>query len=493
MRYPIARGTARADAAPMRKAFALLLTVTAAACGGGGGGDDDGDDGDDAPGTRTTADDGPDRAPASDDLKDRLAAAPCVASVEELTPENPGTRVFDIRITQLVDHQDAASGSFEQQMTLIVRDETAPMILLSTGYANYAGQGLSELARALEANQVVVEHRYFNISIPADPDWTQLTIANAADDHHQIVTALRPIFDAAWISTGASKGGMTSVYHRRFWPDDVDGTVPYVAPINLGNPDTRYDAFLDTVGDAGCRQALRDLGVELLANRRAMLESRTDQQALTDGYHYTRISVPLAVESAVVEMYWTFWQYYGAPYCDAVPAVTATDADVWEFLDAVSSPNNLDDDRIAFFEPYYFQTAYELGYPGVTDETLADLREYSDDQYDGIYPAGVPLPTYRPEAMEDIDQWVQTEGEGLLFVYGQWDPWTGGAFELGDAQDSAVFIAPGENHGAKIRDLDPADRQAALDMIEAWTGVTPVLPQQAPRRLDALPRLPRPR
>jgi hypothetical protein len=474
----------------MRKA--ILLLVTLAACGDSGSGDDDGDD---APTTRTTADDCPDRAPASDDLADRLAAAPCVASVEEIAAENPGTRAFDIRITQLVDHQDASSGTFEQQMTLIAHDETAPMVLLSTGYANYYGQNISELTEMLGANQVVVEHRYFNISRPDAADWTQLTIANAADDHHQIVRALRPIFGAAWISTGASKGGMTSVYHRRFWPDDVDGTVPYVAPINLGNPDTRYDAFLDTVGDATCRQALLDMQVELLANRRAMLESRASQQATADGLSFTRVTIPAAVEVAVLELPWSFWQYFGARYCDAIPTDAAgeTDADLWDLLDAVSSPTNSDDDTIAFYEPYYYQTAYEIGYPGLADEHLEGLTLFGDEDYAGIYPTGTPVPTYRPEAMEDIDEWVQADGEGLLFVYGQWDPWTGGAFELGDARDSAIFIAPGENHGAKLRDLDPGDLDAALGMLEAWTGVTPQLPQLRSQPASEWRPLPRPR
>ena len=41
---------------------------------------------------------------------------------------------------------------------------------------------------------------------------------------------------------------MTSVYHRRFYPDDVDATVAYVAPISFGAPDDRYIDFLANVG-----------------------------------------------------------------------------------------------------------------------------------------------------------------------------------------------------------------------------------------------------
>ena len=39
---------------------------------------------------------------------------------------------------------------------------------------------------------------------------------------------------------------MTSVYHRRFYPADVDGTVAYVAPQDVMNARTLYDRFFTT-------------------------------------------------------------------------------------------------------------------------------------------------------------------------------------------------------------------------------------------------------
>ncbi|MFP2912532.1 hypothetical protein ACLESD_47465, partial [Pyxidicoccus sp. 3LFB2] len=49
-------------------------------------------------------------------------------------------------------------------------------------------------------------------------------------------TASPGLQDALWrqvVSTGASKGGMTSIYHRASAPKDVDATVAYVAPQQL--------------------------------------------------------------------------------------------------------------------------------------------------------------------------------------------------------------------------------------------------------------------
>ena len=113
-------------------------------------------------------------------------------------------------------------------------------------------------------------------------------------------------------------------FYRRFFPDDVDGTVPYVAPISFGAPDTRYDPFFDTVGTDTCRQAVRDAATEMLAHRRAAMEQRAQQQATDQGYQYTRVLLGPAVESAIDSLEWSFWQYYGITFCTQVPATTAT-------------------------------------------------------------------------------------------------------------------------------------------------------------------------
>ena len=73
--------------------------------------------------------------------------------------------------------------------------------------------------------------------------------------------AFKPLFPAKWVSTGISRGGMASVYHRRFFPGDVDATVPIAAPYNTSRADPAYPTFLASVGGAtwaGCRQALID-------------------------------------------------------------------------------------------------------------------------------------------------------------------------------------------------------------------------------------------
>ena len=87
-----------------------------------------------------------------------------------------------------------------------------------------------------------------------------------------------------WLTTGASKGGMTATYHRRFFPKDVDGTVAYVAPNDVVNKeDSAYDRFLTNVGtDTTCRDHLRGLQRALLTHRDAIEANLDQSQAFDD-------------------------------------------------------------------------------------------------------------------------------------------------------------------------------------------------------------------
>ncbi len=414
-------------------------------------------------------------APPPPDLLEQLRALPAVASVEEHVTGHTGYRYFELHFDQPIDHDHPDVGHFAQQATLISIDPHAPMVLAHTGYGNWIFDYPVEPTRLLHGNQLVVEHRFFRSSRPTGGagDWAHLTIAQAAADDHLIVTALRPLYDGAWIETGASKGGMTSIYHRRFYPDDVDGTLAYVAPISFGAPDYRYEPHVENLGPPACRQALRDLQAELLRNRRDMLIARATIQASARGHFYTRITLPAAVESAVVALEWSFWQFEGASSCPTVPAVDATDPQVWAFLDQVSPVSSSADADLLEFDAYYFQAEYQLGYPGTIDQQLDGLLQFGPADYLGADPPGVIPPAYAPEAMADIDGWVKSQGERIIFLYGEWDPWSGGMFELGDAIDSLRVVAPQAPHGAGIEDLTDADRTTVLARLEAWTGVTP--------------------
>ncbi len=412
------------------------------------------------------------------DILEQLQSIPGL-NIEETPSIIEGYRYFVMDFDQPADHLAADSTPhFAQRVLLLHKNETAPMVLGTSGYfVNPAKPGLREPARLLEANQLWVEHRFFHPSRPEPSDWSLLTIEQAATDHHRLVEAFRPIYSGKWISSGASKGGMTSVYHRRFFPNDVDGTIAYVAPHSLGTSDPRYLDFVANLGEPDCQTKLKDFQREVLIRRTAMMDSM-GAMSMAHGDTFDLLGADKAFETAVVEFTFTFWQYFDATRCTDIPTAASTDAEVWTFLSEICSPRQWSDNQILGYEPYFWQAAVELGYPALEESHLADLLQYPGLDVPSTYVVLGPgkTPTFDPEAMKDVSNWLGTQGEKILFVYGQTDPYSAAAFDIGSAKDSFSFLAPGKNHSADILDLVETDRSVAFDALERWTGKTPVLP-----------------
>ena len=407
------------------------------------------------------------------DVLAKLRALPNVADATEQPTQTAGYHYIVIHFIQPVDHDDPQSATFLQEVSLLHRDTAAPLIVHTSGYWDFYLDRAVELSIALRANQISIEHRFFGDSRPQPPDWTKLTIKQMAADEHAIVSALRTIYRGKAISTGGSKGGMTAIFYRRFYPDDVDGTVPYVAPISFSLLDPRYPPFIGAVGPSPCHQAVRDLAIELITNRRAAISSRAAAQASQKGFAYTRVLIGPAVESAIESLEWSFWQYYGINSCSQVPAITATDDALFTFLDTITPVADSDDAAVAKFDAYYYQSYFQLGYPDDGTTYLKPYYLYTDADYAGALPTAQPVYD-GGAAMRDIDDFVQHQGSRFVFVYGEWDPWTGGAFALGNATDSLELVQPQGTHGSKLAHLAPPDTQAAYDKLAAWTGVTPI-------------------
>lgn len=412
------------------------------------------------------------------DIRDRLLAIDGLEVEERASPE-PGHRYFVLSFDQPADHDAPGGLRFRQRMHLLHADVDAPLVLSISGYFIYPEDpGRIELSAMLSANQLAVEHRFFGPSRPDPADWATLTIAQAAADLHRIRAALAPIYAAPWLATGVSKGGMAAVYYRRFHPDDVAATVAYVAPHSYGDADPRYLEFVATRGTPACRAALVQAQRDVLLRRPAMV-ARMQAQAV-DGVTYELLGVDRALETAVLELPFSFWQYGTVDDCAIVPPVGADDDEVWAFLDAVAAPSYWSDEQTVAYEPYFWQAATQLGYPAYDEGDVADLLMYPGVDVAATYVLPGKDPVLDVDAMPQVASWLTTEGRALLFVYGENDPYTAAAFDPTGAEDTHRLIAPGENHGAKIVDLAPADREAALAALGRWSGVTPQLPLARP-------------
>ena len=181
------------------------------------------------------------------------------------TPDGFGA-AYELKIKQPIDHKAPEKGHFHQRVFLTHKGFDSPTIICTEGYQRPRNR-MYELTEMIGANQLDVEHRYFGESIPENVDFQYLNLEQATADLHHINQLFRKIYDGKWISTGISKGGQTTIYYRYFYPNDVDVSIPYVAPLNLALEEKRIYEFLDTVGTKECRQKIYEVQKRILENR----------------------------------------------------------------------------------------------------------------------------------------------------------------------------------------------------------------------------------
>ncbi|WP_156726540.1 alpha/beta hydrolase family protein [Streptomyces apocyni] len=426
--------------------------------------------------------------PEATDIKDRLLAIPGMSLIEEKPYD--GYRYFVLNYTQPVDHRRPYKGTFQQRLSVLHKDTNRPTVFHTSGYHLYTNPFRSEPTRIIDGNQVSMEYRFFDPSRPSPANWSDLNIRQAADDQHRIFKALKPIYRKNWLSTGGSKGGMTATYYERFHPNDMDGVVAYVAPNDVVNrEDSAYDRFFENVGTKECRDALNAVQREALVRREPLKKRYADWAAESGATFNTVGSLDKSYEAVVSDMVWAFWQYSSEADCKDVPtAATATDKEIYDYVDTISGFSFYTDQGLERYTPYYYQAGTELGSPDIKQPHLDGLQRYGYQAPREFVPRDIPM-WFKPWKMRDIDTWVRFNAERMLFVNGENDPWGAEPFRLSRlAKDSYVYVAPGANHGANVAALKADERAKATAAILEWAGVAPAKVQADEAKAKPLAR-----
>lgn len=401
------------------------------------------------------------------ELYQKLCTLKGVITVDSL-PSDYSSEKYVVTIRQPLDHKHPEKGSFTQRVVISHEGFDRPTVLVTEGYGgDYAlnPRYQDELAGLFHTNTVFVEHRYFSGSVPDTVDWQYLTAPNSASDLHLITTLFKQIYPQKWISTGISKGGQTALIYRAFFPNDVDITVPYVAPVSRSAEDGRHEPFLNVVGDKKTRQAILSFQREVLKRRGEiipLLEKFCMEKQLS-----FRISMNEVLDYCVLEYSFAFWQW-GTP-ASQIPANSATTEVLFKHLTEISGP-----DYFATGQPtqaFFIQAARELGYYGYDIEPFKDLlfiRTAKDYLQRIMLPEGITI-QFQPELYKKLTNFIVTSDPRLIFVYGEYDPWTSvGITKLDGKKNMFVAIQPKGSHRARINTLPDSLRDKVIKTIKLW-------------------------
>ena len=394
-----------------------------------------------------------------------------ISAIKEIRPLETSefSEKYVTYFTQPLDHRHPEKGSFRQRVIVSHVGFDRPTVIVTEGYgAAYAlrSQYREELSKLLNANMIFVEYRYFLESTPEPKDWQYLTAENSADDLHAITTAFKNIYPGKWIATGISKGGQTTLLYRTFYPDDVDISVPYVAPLCYGVEDGRHEPFLHKVSTPENRKIIEDFQLEAL-KRKATLLPRFEKYCTEKNYSF-RAPIEEIYDYSVLEYSFALWQW-GTPI-SSIPATTASDDEIFSHLLAISEPGyfTADSPNASFF----VQAARELGYYGYD---VQPFKQYLSIQSSEDYLHRLMLPEELKDMPFDktlskkITKFLKKQDPKMIFIYGQNDPWTAaGVTWLKNKKNIHVFIQPNGSHLARISTLPEAEKAEVMELINEW-------------------------
>ena len=401
-------------------------------------------------------------------LEQKISA---ISAIKEIRPLETSefSEKYVTYFTQPLDHRHPEKGSFRQRVIVSHVGFDRPTVIVTEGYgAAYAlrSQYREELSKLLNANMIFVEYRYFLESTPEPKDWQYLTAENSADDLHAITTAFKNIYPGKWIATGISKGGQTTLLYRTFYPDDVDISVPYVAPLCYGVEDGRHEPFLHKISTPENRKIIEDFQLEAL-KRKATLLPRFEKYCTEKNYSF-RAPIEEIYDYSVLEYSFALWQW-GTPI-SSIPATTASDDEIFSHLLAISEPGyfTADSPNASFF----VQAARELGYYGYD---VQPFKQYLSIQSSEGYLHRLMLPEELKDMPFDktlskkITKFLKKQDPKMIFIYGQNDPWTAaGVTWLKNKKNIHVFIQPNGSHLARISTLPEKEKKEVMELIKQW-------------------------
>ena len=454
--------------------------------------------------------------PSTTPFGDLLKNVENVASIEAFTPEvnDVGfTECYEVFFNQPIDHENPSVGMMKQKALMFFKGFDRPTVFYTRGYdvPDYWKNRITHLdiAANMDANLIVVEHRYFGDSKNlSDTKWDYLTIEQAAADHHAIFEPLKKILPKEWVSTGTSKDGMTSLFYRYFYPNDMTVTTVFCAPFMTSLYYTPVGTYLDNEsGSETERENMHNIFFRLYDDLEhgglyntfsQMCKDYNDQLKtlhpeqtgpwINDNIDYYLFFLP--------EFFFGQFSYSTAneraqniPSANADPEVILdyiyfrdilTQNGLWKY-DSPMMPDGEEEDYYWKYNdgyPYYIQTAKQLGQYAHDFSRYKDYIEFGkSDNPSGLYEQDFWLyDTYDNSRIVDIrENFIPNTDCPILFYYAKNDPWTGARPDKINESKSMLLIGQLGVHNQDLNNpehFSAEDRQQIMDFLARYVDYT---------------------
>lgn len=399
-------------------------------------------------------------------FKEQLQVLFPKAQISNVRVADHFSEAYQLVLKQPLDHNNKKAGTFDHYIYVSHVNYNSPTVLITEGYN--ARHQTYELSRILNANQIMVEYRFYGKSRPDPIPWKYLTNDQAIEDYHDIVSKLKRLYKNKWVSTGISKGGETTLIYKSKYSKDVDVAVPYVAPLIDTQEDLRTNALINSNGSEECRSKIRQFQRAVLKNRTAVLKE-LQAYIVRRKMSFTHVPVEEALEYSVLEFPFSFWQWGGK--CEEIPNADESPEVLWSYLLKISGVGLYNDKGFNHYLPSFYQHMIELGYYSFDLEPVKDLLLYVKSTSNKRFaPSSVDL-TYNPNYIKKVRDYVETKGDNILYIYGEYDPWGACAPSPKSNVDFLIMTLKKGDHSTRIRHFSPEDKRKIYAKLQEWLGV----------------------
>ena len=412
-------------------------------------------------------------------LEKNLKAIPGVVEVNKLETTDHFKEHYEIWFEQHIDPFDPSSEKFKQRVLLAHAGYDVPVIVEIQGYQIWTSRS-GELATMFQGNQLTIEHRFFANSKPeGEVPWNYLKVKNAAEDQHRVIQAIKKAVYPTnkFVSTGISKGGQTTMIHRSFYPEDVDVSVCYVAPLNFEREDRRIYDFLSSVGTKEQRKKIKDFQMLCFDKKDEMidlLKKRAEEKE-----YVWDVPVEKAFELYVLEYSFAFWQW-GAFEFDQIPDENAHSDSLLTHVLNVSGVSFFEQKGVERLRPFFWAALTEIGMYGYQHTPFAEyLSEAKTYTFDFTLPEG-KSPQYDPKPMAKVNDFIQTHAKQMMFIYGGLDTWSASAVNLSEQAKShglKKYVYNKGHHGTRIKHFPSEEKKAIVNTLESWLNAKAHVPE----------------
>jgi hypothetical protein len=371
----------------------------------------------------------------------------------------PGTNIhfkeyYEITIPQTTDHSNS-KGKFGQRVYLGFQDFNAPTIIVTDGYAvDYASKSdySNELAKELNANVVVVEHRFFGKSVSDSLDWSVLTMKQAADDYHLIKTIFGRTLTGKWISSGISKGGQAALSYKMFYPDDICAAVVYGAAIK--DKQTVFtDSILSNLSQTSAGKKINALQNYFFKHKSIFLPYFADFVSQKN-YDFSPLDNETILDYLLLELPFSFWQ--NGNKLEEIPDTAFAPSVLMNYLIKVVPPRFFSATNKKQLEPAFYMFYHELGYYEYTIKPFIKYLKQKDYSNKHFAPQTTII-QFDGNFHKMVSAFIKSNGsKSVFFIYGQNDPWA-----LQTRAVKNVFIVPAGSHRSRIAEFS-AEQQADI-------------------------------